>query len=311
MKIRIYNHHGNWKHVKTGKGHFVVALIHAFTRLGHDVVCDLTGPVDISLGIGKFVDGDAPAKKRVLRLGASHIGLTGADYKKLNKPKRKAQKQADGVVYQSRFSQQMSESFIGKFKGPKTIILNGAMPSSVEPVESPYTYNLVACTRVWTPQKRLEDTIMAFYFAKVPNSCLWIIGEHDGIGCNSPHSRSVGIISHEDLPRYYKMADVMIDFSYANACPNACVEALVNNCPVICTSMNGTAELPGTIAVPDKPWDFKSLKKVPSVNIDAAANAIKAAFWITPLQALRSAMAKYLHIDNIAKQYIAFFKEVL
>jgi len=325
MKICITNKRKSWATAKTGKGFFVQRLITELTNRGVEVTTDPEAEVDVTLGIGKFEF--KPKGKAVLRLGACHID-TNSQWKKLNARKKKALKRANGVIYQSQFSKKLCHAFLGKPKCPETVIFNGANPNEfdVEPYKSPYKYNFLASTRVWTCQKRLPQIYSAWYDAKIPNSCLWVCGEVGVRNMTVNDNRIntsitlLGLVDQKTLASLYKLCDAMIDITWLSACPNNVVEALVAGCPAISSNDGGIHELgwsdkknhPFNYACirSDKIWNMKkplNLNKPPKFyqygligNIEGMAYHQKKEFTYGPL-----------HISTIAKQYLDFFNDRL
>lgn len=321
MKVLITNHHKSWKNVKTGKGYFIRRLITEFAKTGIDVTTDPSCEVDIHLGIGKF-EHYAKCKKRILRLGDCHKALD-ENYRLLNKRKIIALNKADGVIYQSKYSQKLCDAFLGEAKCPTIIIFNGANPNEfdVEPYKSPYKYNFLASARVWTKQKRLRYIEEAFWLANIPNSCLWICGDLKKGWERGEHNAitRLGIVDQSILASLYKLCDAMIDITWLSACPNNVVESLVAGCPVISSNDGGIHELGWSYKKhplwsyecirSDKIYDFKpiNLNKPPKFYMYGLSENIK----------LRKNLKKpnftfeSLHISNIVQQYKKFFERIL
>ena len=321
MKACISNKHKSWKKVTTGKGYFIKRLIKEFTLMGIEVTADPEAKADLCLGIGKFLYPYKRCKKKILRLGDAHKSTT-ENYKKLNKRKAKAVKIADGVIYQSKYSKKLCNAFLGKARCPTEIIFNGADPKEfdVEPHESPYKYNFIACTRTWTRQKRIHQIWDAFLEAKIPWSCLWIVGklenrlEEEMIYDLNRAVMYLEKIDHKRLASLYRLCNAMVDTTYLSACPNAVVEALVAGVPVICTDQGGTHELlngPDT-SMKDKKYKFKpvNLNKPPKIDIKILSTSIKASIGEKKLKDELPTMY-HLYISTIAQQYKKFFERIL
>ena len=268
------------------------------------------GYSDIDMHVSRFHYKSRRCKARVLRLGPVHVD-TRKSYKWLNDKKRKALKKCEGVIYQSEFSKKMCDQFIGKPRNKWTVIFNGARPEDyhVLPHQSKFKYNFLASTRDWIEMKRLPDIIKAFKLADIEDSCLWVCGDHQGKKkkYQADNIKFVGLLKNDDLGPYYRMANAMVHIVYIDASPNSVTEALVAGCPVIATDQGGTHELGVQTLIKDKPWKFKAFdhKKTPHADVEAIAEAMKEYKKNVPV------MASHLHIDNIAKQYLDFFKEVL
>jgi len=302
----------------TGKGKFAIRLKKALKALGVKVTFEPGSKYDIVLGFGKFLE-KHDTKKKIVRLGPCHIDKN-EDYKKLNKRKKKAMHSADGVIYQSKFSKKLCRSFMGKPDCPEAVIFNGADPKEfdVEPMKSPFKYNFLASTRVWTPQKRLKQIEKAFLEAGIKNSCLWVCGETKK--AHSTRGRGIagegwdnvwqidhmGLVSEKKLASLYKLCNAMIHITYLDACPNSVVEALVAGCPVVCTDQGGTHELvkSGYVMLYDKKYNFKpiDLSKPPRLEFH---------FPNPDLNRVWRSDSNHLHISTIAKQYLEFFERIL
>ena len=308
MKVIVQKSEG-----KTGKGKFTIRLTTALRKIGVEVINDTNARGDIALHIGR-VHYKSRCRRNVLRLGPAHVN-SAQNYKKLNKEKYKSVKQVDAIVYQSKYSKKVCRHFIGKRDVPETIIFNGADPEAKCMAQmGDYKYNFIASTRKWIPQKRLEAIQNAFMDAEIANSTLFICGNTLNNRKYSTYShgaiRYPGIVSDSALAGLYRRCNAMIHIPYLDACPNSVVEALVSGCPVITTDQGGTKELCGmeSVVLKDKPYDFKpvNLEKPPKINVDDLARTIQIyARERLPFE------RRDLWIDNIAKQYLKFFKSIL
>ncbi len=305
MKICIATKYKSWDCGSTGKGFFIQRLTKALRKLGCEIVKP-GQPADIDLQIGKRV-WSPNADVEVLRLGAAHIDKR-SDYKALNKRKSKAMKKCDAVIYQSKFSKELCESFLGKVKKSR-VIFNGASLQYYEnlvPRDSPRRVNFCAVTRKWTPQKRLREVIKSFELADIPSSMLWIVGD-----CDKYHAKGVSYLrklDQKELGELYRLCNAFIHLTSYDACPNAAVEALAAGCPVITNNQNGAAEF-ATVVLPIYPkWNFMpvNFKNLPDVDCMMVA------------EAMREYTKKELVVNNavidinvIARKYKEYFEELL
>jgi len=319
MKACIATKYKDWSCEHTGKGLFLNRLIPALKELGVEIVKP-GQPADINLAVGKNV-WESTAKKNVIRLGDAH---KEKGHKKLNKRKWKAVKEADGVIYQSRYSKKLCRTFIGKPSCPEAVISNGADPKEfdVKPYKSKTKYNFLASARVWTPQKRLKQIVEAFIKADVSDSSLWIVGKNQNFQYDIGkriNVQGIGPVDSKTLASLYKLCNALIDITWLSACPNSVVEALVAGCPVISGNDGGIYELgfsnkgfpfKYSCIRSDEIWDMKKpvdLSSPPKFYQKGLAFNIKdMGYTAKPRFTYES-----LHISNIAKQYLEFFKEVL
>ena len=302
------------KDVNSGKGFFANRLIPALERLGVDVTKEQKDYVDIDFQMNKWKYKPKRCKKTVIRLGPAHVD-TNQDWKDLNMRKWKSVKRADGIVYQSGYSKRICRTFIGKPKGKEIIIYNGDNPGEYIDVKkwpAPFKYNFLASTRKWIPQKRLKDIIKAYKMAGIEDSCLWIAGQV--LGNEKKYSdRSIQFLGNcepRTLARLYRSCNTLISVVYVDACPNSVVEALNAGCFIICTDQGGTKELVDEntgIVIKDKPFKFKpvDLEKPPKLDIKRLAMAM-----IQSIGKNRTIPDRF-NINNIAKQYLDFFYELL
>lgn len=320
MKVLITNKYKNWDVSTTGKGKFIQRLIPALRDQGVQVFTDPKEVCDIQLGIGKFVY-DTKCTAKVLRLGPVHFDVK--DHKKLNRQKKKAYKSADGVIYQSYFCKKMARSFFGRTRASEEIIFNGADPEAfnVSPIKSDYKYNFLAATRTWTPQKRLDNIIDAFWKANIPDSCLLVCGyvqDRKMTLYNDSNDSAVeftGILGSKRLARVYNMADAFVNITYLDACPNAVVEAIVADIPVIGGNDSGVQELVLSTTEGRKlnvnnliyTYNFKPVRSIPNFPVDKLSECF---LDVVHGKALKI-NPKPLYIHNIATQYVNFFREVL
>jgi len=326
MKVCICTKWKDYDASRTGKGFFAARLAKELTTQGVDIVTpDVYA--DINLAIGKF-NYEPNARKTVLRLGAAHID-SNSDYKKLNKRKAKALKKADGIVYQSVYSKMVCHAFIGTPTGQERVIFNGAEPNEflIYPYKSPFKYNFLASAREWTPQKRLDTIITAYFEADIANSCLRICGNtkhKDNNLYSKKHTscsvRYLGLVDRYTLASLYNLCDAMIDITWQSACPNSVAEALVAGCPVISSNDGGIHELGWSDKEHsaeayhcmrcDEIWDMKrpiNLRKPPEINLPGLVENIKS----FAKNETYKFTYKTLHMQTIAKQYLEFFNELL
>jgi len=317
---------------KTGKGKFSARLAKALKGMDVKVV-DSVQPCDIALHVGR-IHVKSKAKKNILRVGPACVS-THMNYRKINAEKWQSVKHADGVIYQSEYSKDVYRHFVGKFRGPQTVIINGAEQAyfqSFRSHESTYQYNLLASTRVWLPQKRLKHIVKAFYLLDNKDVCLWVAGDisgtkYDKVGSRDKRIKFVGPVGQERLARLLNLCDAMVHITWLDACPNSVVEAMCAMCPVIHNNLGGTHEIVkhghGEIGVIDKVFKFKpvNLLKPPSIDHEMLAKAMVRWTYNREIEYLKWAgiftclgvtygCAPY-DIHQVAKRYVEFFERCL
>ena len=306
IKICIATTKGSWSCSQTGKGFHALRLIPALRKLGVKVTEDYKEKVDITMGVGKFLY--EPTGKKILRLGAVHFSAK-YNWKIPNKRKTKSVKIADAAIYQSQFSRKICRKYLGKVKGPETIILNGS--NIVKPQNDKRIYMM--STRQWILQKRLPQAIEAFLLADIDGAVLHVCG--DTMNRAKAFRKNPKIVLHgptgqAKVQEMLKKANVLIHPTYLDASPNSVAEALCAGCRVICTDQGGTKEmvLDNGMVIKDKPWNGKpiNLDRPPKLDRTRLAEAI-----VMESVAGRKVDASHLDINELAKKYVKFFEEVL
>lgn len=313
MRVRIVTTKGDWSCSTTGKGYFVSILIPELKKLGVEVVTEADIPCDIDMGIGKWVYEPKYCKKKILRLGPPHFDKA-QKYKKLNKRKINAVKQADGVIYQSAWSKIMCDKFLKKPDCITAVIHNGANKFDEKYCQEPHCEkNFVAAARKWLPQKRIEDIVEAFLISGIHDYQLYILGDCK----NKYYGKRVisGPVDHDDLIEIMFSARAVIHCVYLDACPNVVAEAINQKTPVICTNQGGTWEMvvnhTPELIVQDKEYDFKpiDLSRPPKADVNAIASAMRK---VAEYDGKYPVKNNEMHnIENIAARYLSFFEKVL
>ncbi len=222
----------------------------------------------------------------------------------------KTVKQANYVIYQSKFAKRMIEKILRVKAKRHTIINNGidtSLYTDVPPYVSSKRHVFVACGNWTTPAKRGPAIVQAFLGAKIPDSELIMIGK--GMKSPKPNVICTDKLPFDKIVPYLKSGATFVHLCYAEACPNAVVEALSFGCPVICNNIGAAPELvkeDGVIAECDKPFVFK---RVP-VNLKLNRKPVVRAF--------REVIDKEWSIErsdfdmsDCAAKYLSVFERVL
>jgi len=305
------------KKATTGKGFF-------YYRLAQELISevDVGGNEDdkYDIAVNNVRVGNIKAKHQIVRIdGVYHD--TGRNYKKLNKQIfRGFLKLPDGVIYQSQFSKNMGDKYLGKTNKPCAVIHNGADPRAyeyVEPIEKKYEFNFFSFSR-WRPHKRLKDIVGSFRSADIDDSCLYIAGDLSKAGVDKKWLRKnmvgnvkyVGVLSQPEIASYLKIMDGTIHMCWFDSCPNSVVESIIAGVPVVSNNIGGTAELVsasnGYVCEIDKlTLEPVNLYHPPKIDRSKIADALRKC-------TVEDRVINKDHVDirNVAKQYYDFFKEV-
>ena len=170
------------------------------------------------------------------------------------------------VIWQSEFDRNMSENHWGIRQGSvihNGITLNSADVTNPDILDLKKKYeNIFVCSANWHRQKRLKENTELFLLLKkdYPNSCLVIMGSNPDYVIRHEDIFYTGSIQHEMCLEFFSAADWMIHLAWLDHCPNVVVEALSQNCPVICSSSGGTKEIVGKngIVIPEStPYEYE------------------------------------------------------
>lgn len=319
MKIYIPNCFSDPNKLK-GKSLFCYRLGTALEEKGIDITDDSNINVDVSLNI----IGIKHEKSRIklLRLdGVWHD--TGKAFVKKNKGMIASLKRADGVVYQSQFSRNMCDRYLGEPISPCRVIPNGSYPGYYHQVKAEvFNGKKVFITfSKWRPHKRLRDIIHSFLLANVPNSILLVAGDTTRSGVdreeldyffNLSSIQYVGNVEQRMLASLLKASIASIHLCWFDSCPNSVVEALCAGTPVICNNVGGTWELVGPsggfVCDIDSPYDMNpvDLYHPPKINRRVVAEAIRECAKKRPV-----VNNDFVNIDNVAERYLEFIEEIL
>lgn len=313
MNIRLIRDGGSWLEANTGKGKFISRLIPALESLGARIVYSTEEEADIDMQLGYVHYKPVNCKKFIVRMGPPFFS-THQNYRKLNKPKTEAIKQADGVIYQSQFGKKLCDVFLGKAKRKTSVIFNGSEPKVDEFFPNEHTF--LASAREWLPQKRLKDIVESFLLADIPYSQLIVAGQSEyGERTYKNKIRFLGKVDDNYLKMLYKTCTAMIHIVWLDVCPNSVVEALTAGCPVICNNQGGTHELvkigeTENVLMLDDQYRMNpvNLEKPPKIDRKILANKL---IEKSKYNSVFRYIYPELQIQNIAKQYLTFFEEVL
>ena len=121
------------------------------------------------------------------------------------------------------------------------------------------------------------------------------------------------LILCNELPSYYRGADLMLHLAYVDWCPNAVLEAIKCEVPVITTHNGGVPELIQGSGViirndPDYNLEFLDHNSLPKINATLMGEAIDIILYnqkdfVKPRPDLT--------IEHCGQQYLNFFRKVL
>lgn len=304
--MKIYFDNCNFEST-SGPNSFAKRLAIQFTLMGHELA-DATDDYDIALC---FIEPSSKLnlnKPIVQRLDGIWF-KPEEHYQGKNKLIEKLYHYANGVVLQSNFSKKMTSKWFGEPRN-STIIYNGIELKDIEVTPELQDFRskfdqIFVCSASWHPQKRLKDNIK-FYKAvqnRYNSSALIVLGNNPDHMIADPNVFYAGLLSHELCLQIYKISDWMLHLSWAENCPNVVIEALSQDCNVICTDVGGTCELINEnngIVIKDQDYNFtlEDYDSPPVLNID-----------YSQINLSKKQFDKFsIDIVNVANQYIEYFQ---
>jgi glycosyltransferase involved in cell wall biosynthesis len=228
-------------YIDNGRDHVVVRrMIPYWIQNDCKVVNEISG-ADIHLSFVLFHRNSSLPK--IHRVDGIYYN-TQTNYKSWNAPIIRAHSMADGIIYQSEFSQIMVPLYMEDRKpNSKTkVIYNGIDEGWVGPHEEENTFNIVV-SAIWRRHKRLKEIIELFLeFIKSHNAFLHILGKLEANAVyQHPKICYHGYISYDKMVTVFKKANLSIHLSKKDSCPNTVVEAIGAGVPVITTNACGGA----------------------------------------------------------------------
>ena len=251
------------------------------------------------------------AKLNILRLDNVVLDIN-KDKKDRNRKALKCIKRSDAIIYQSNFSKELYNKFLGvKDTKEFAIISNGASPDEFLP-RNPKNYFLANCK--WRPCKRLKDIVKSYLRALDMglNADLIITGKvksKDRI--KNSRIKYLPWQHKEQIRELLSGAIASLHFTWLDCCPNSAIESIVSGCPVIYTKSGGLPQLNQDygIGIKDKEWDFKPF----DINCPPHVDRKQASLAMLKMKEKNISLKTRddLYIDKVCNKYIGFFEKLL
>jgi glycosyltransferase involved in cell wall biosynthesis len=187
--------------------------------------------------------------------GVAYPGWAGAATDELNRPLRQAFLAADHVLYQSRFSKESSDVFLGEPRGRWEILYNAVdvhhfTPASEPPAGGP----VLLLGGDQTQEYRLELGLRTFarVLESEPAARLLVTGRL--VSAAEPLVAELGLrdrveltgrYTQRDAPALIRRAHLWLHTKVNDPCPSAVIEAMACGLPVVYPASGGTVELVG------------------------------------------------------------------
>ena len=263
----------------SGPNTFAFRLANQLVKEGHEIV-NYDKEYDIYLC---FIEPNTPYNgkaKFIHRLDG--IWTNPETFVEKNASIKKAYDFADCVVWQSEFDKNMTLKHWGTPKSGK-IIHNGInienkkeenLHPDIAKIKNSFD-RVFVCSASWHRQKRLKENIELYNKIRNDKDALLILGNNPDYIQRDRNVFYLGHMPHEICLQIYSIASWFIHLAWIDHCPNVVVEALSQNCPVICSDSGGTKEIVGSngVMIPEKnPYNFELVDYDKPFDIDIEIN---------------------------------------
>ena len=187
--------------------------------------------------------------------GVAYPGWAGDETDAFNRPLRRVLRAADHVLYQSRFSKDSSDLYLGEPNGSWEILYNAVdverfVPAPERPAGPPVlllggdqtqAYRLELGLRTFARLLEAERDARLVVTGRLVSSVEPLLDELDLRG----RVELVGRYSQRDAPALIRRAHLLLHTKVKDPCPSAVIEAMACGLPVVYPASGGTVELVG------------------------------------------------------------------
>ncbi len=215
---------------------------------------------------------------------------------------------SSAVIWQSQFDKNMTTKWWGQKKGK--VIGNGISLKDVEISDDVKALKdkfdkIFVCSASWHRQKRLKENTEFFLKNAGKNDGLIVMGKNPDFTVQDSRIFYPGNLSHNQCLEIYKASDWMIHLAWLDHCPNVVVEAISQDCPVICTESGGTSEIVKNngIVIPEKNhynYELCDYDSPPEIDIPKFDRFQKIKI-----------KKEYLSIKKVSENYIKLFENLI
>ena len=245
----------------SGPNYFSNKLVKYLKKIDPDCITDSNPDVTLC-----FTETRGKKSSRLIQRLDGIWFNSDTNYRSMNSNYERTYRMADGVIYQSRFDQELIEYHFGQHEN--TIVINNGsdidLISAVEPYNGPFVDgadNVWCCASHFAGRhhKRLYENIRYFLEHSGPKDVMLIAGKIDRDDFSHPRVIYLGELGISDLMSVYKRSKYFVHLARLDHCPNVVVDARASGCKIICSNLGGTVEIAGldAIVIEEDKWDFK------------------------------------------------------
>jgi len=190
--------------------------------------------------------------------GVAYPGWAGDRTDELNAPLRRALVAAEHVLYQSAFSKESADLFLGEPHGTWEILPNAVDAEHFSPADTPPTGGpvlLLGGDQTQAYRIELALRTLAALRSRHPEAELLVTGRLvapvDALIVELGLSGSVHLLgeyAQRDAPHVFRRAHLLLHTKVKDPCPTLVVEAMACGLPVVHPASGGTVELVGDVA---------------------------------------------------------------
>jgi glycosyltransferase involved in cell wall biosynthesis len=187
--------------------------------------------------------------------GVAYPGWAGEATEELNARYRRALQAADHVLFQSQFSKDSSDLFLGEPEGQWEVLYNAVdvdhfTPAAIEPEDGPVlllggdqtqAYRLELGVRTFARVLEGEPAARLLIAGRLVSPAEPLLGQ---LGIRD-RVELVGRYAQRDAPELIRRAHLLLHTKVKDPCPSAVIEAMACGLPVVHPASGGTVELVG------------------------------------------------------------------
>lgn len=304
-------------------GHVAITRMEPiWKKMGHRITTNINDKSNVQLSFVRI--GIKTKLPKCLRLDGIYYD-SATNYNARNQDISSSHSIADGVIYQSKYSQMLIESLLKNRKvGAKYSVIYNGINDNWSGKFKPHSNINITITGKHRRHKRLKEIIELFLtFRKThEDSVLHIFGRmHDNKEVKHPNIKYYGHVDRNKMFEVLNITDMTIHLSKRDSCPNSVSEMIGCGIPVITTNnCGGATEMaqmtPGCIIINgDGHYNDiapvahygESWNELPTNVFDDIINAME----IIAQDKRRIVVPEKLKIEFMAEEYITLMKGII
>lgn len=294
-------------------------------------LCDVRSPYLPNYDIALFAISDKSVYRKpyVLRVDGLYFDKdnTAGDSEKLNQIIFQAIEGSHGVIFVSKFTEVMVETFYKRLSVPTTIIHNKVPLEIFSPIGENMrsrlglqnTDRVIVTSAHWRRHKRLEETIKLISLLRDKSQHsykLLVLGKKPRHLMGTDSVIFCGEVKPNMLPFWYRSGNMYLHLAWIEPCGNTQIEAMACGLPVVCAKNGGigetiTAASGGIVSSSDDDYKYNRVNYYSPPEPDYR-------ILVGEIESIFSHLHHYtdkidhttLDIDSGARQYVDFISRI-